>query len=248
MHAHGHTHLHLHTLAAGPAEDAEVAHEAFMHAYELALPTELRQDLRVPGIQQFAAAVSAAAPPPCPAQPPAGSPCPLPALTPPSLPHHHRRHHRHPTPPHPPRPLLPPRQVWERRRSIPSQTYNDPLDHVFCEFDTDDDGKLTAGEVAAALRARGVDADEALMGRFIEGARAAGGGGAGGCWGLGLLGLPGCCCWGCCWGCCCWGQGSGYGGSRPLLAAAAAPVAAAARRAAPQPHRPPPPSPRPAQP
>jgi hypothetical protein len=135
-------------------EDAEVAHEAFMHAYELALPTGLRQDLRVPGIQQFAAAVGRAAPAPAPA--------PAPALTDAAA--APRRQQA------PQAAALAPAQVWERRRSIPSQTYNDPLDHIFTEFDTDDDDRLTAGEVAAALRSRGVDADEALMQRFVEGA------------------------------------------------------------------------------
>eukprot|EP00879_Flechtneria_rotunda_P000257 GHRR01000339.1.p1 GENE.GHRR01000339.1~~GHRR01000339.1.p1 ORF type:complete len:171 (+),score=30.08 GHRR01000339.1:229-741(+) len=47
--------------------------------------------------------------------------------------------------------------VWERRRRIPSTTYNDPLDHVFTEFDEDNDGHLTAKEVAHALQSRGVE-------------------------------------------------------------------------------------------
>jgi hypothetical protein len=144
-----------------------VMHEAFMHAYEASQPV----DQRIPGIQQFAAAVSA--------KPHAGggvcceshtcfstcccycccggppiaavttSPAPSTTCTPP------------PPPPHPP-------QVWERRRHIPSQTYSDPLDHVFTEFDTDDDDKLSASEVTAALRSRGVEAEERLIARFIE--------------------------------------------------------------------------------
>lgn len=87
-----------------------MCHEAFMHAFEHAKP----EDLRIPGIQQFAAA------------------------------------------------------LWERRRHIPSQTYADPLDHIFSEFDRQGRGVLTAAEVAAALRSRGVSADEKLMQRFIE--------------------------------------------------------------------------------
>lgn len=42
---------------AGPQEERESAHEAFMHALESAKPVKLR----MPGMQQFAAAVSAQA-------------------------------------------------------------------------------------------------------------------------------------------------------------------------------------------
>jgi hypothetical protein len=41
-------------LPAGPQEERESAHEAFMHALESAKPVKLR----MPGMQQFAAAVS----------------------------------------------------------------------------------------------------------------------------------------------------------------------------------------------
>jgi hypothetical protein len=61
--------------------------------------------------------------------------------------------------------------IWERRRRIPSQTYSDPLDHIFTEFDADGDGKLSAAEIAAALSARGVEATEEQVQMFIEGAR-----------------------------------------------------------------------------
>ena len=43
-------------------------------------------------------------------------------------------------------------QIWERRRRIPSQVYNDPLSQLFTEFDADGDGHLTAQEIADALR------------------------------------------------------------------------------------------------
>ncbi|KAK9811368.1 hypothetical protein WJX72_002661 [[Myrmecia] bisecta] len=46
--------------------------------------------------------------------------------------------------------------VWERHKSIPSQTYRDPLDRIFDEFDTDHDGHLNAEDVAAALQSRRV--------------------------------------------------------------------------------------------
>jgi hypothetical protein len=60
-------------------------------------------------------------------------------------------------------------QIWERRRRIPSATFNDPLDHIFTEFDEDGDGHLTAVEIAHALRSRGVDADEKQVQEFING-------------------------------------------------------------------------------
>ncbi len=60
--------------------------------------------------------------------------------------------------------------IWERRRRIPSTTYNDPLDHIFAEFDEDSDGSLSAAEVARALQSRGVDATEDVMQTFINGA------------------------------------------------------------------------------
>lgn len=94
----------------GPQEERESAHEAFMHALESAKPVKLR----MPGMQQFAAA------------------------------------------------------IWERRRRIPSATFNDPLDHIFTEFDEDGDGHLTAVEIAHALRSRGVEADEKQLQEFID--------------------------------------------------------------------------------
>jgi Ca2+-binding EF-hand superfamily protein len=60
-------------------------------------------------------------------------------------------------------------QVWERRRRIPSQTYNDPLDHIFTEFDSDGDGHLTADEIAIALQSRGVEATPEAVQAFIAG-------------------------------------------------------------------------------
>lgn len=94
----------------GPQEERESAHEAFMHAMESAKPVKLR----LPGLQQFAAA------------------------------------------------------IWERRRRIPSTTFNDPLDHIFTEFDEDGDGHLTAAEIATALNSRGVEADVAPIQEFIN--------------------------------------------------------------------------------
>jgi len=95
----------------GYQEEKEVSHEAFLHAFEASKPAA-----RIPGLQQFAAA------------------------------------------------------VWERRRRIPSQTYNDPLDHIFTEFDSDGDGHLTAEEIATALQSRGVKATPDLVQEFIDAA------------------------------------------------------------------------------
>eukprot|EP00803_Ostreobium_quekettii_P004740 evm.model.scf_38EXC.9 EVM.evm.TU.scf_38EXC.9 scf_38EXC:120853-123817(-) len=55
-----------------------------------------------------------------------------------------------------------------RRRHIPSQTYADPLMRLFDEFDTDHDGRLTAAEVAAALKSRQVDLSEDLAQLYID--------------------------------------------------------------------------------
>lgn len=60
-------------------------------------------------------------------------------------------------------------QVWERRRRIPSSTYNDPLDHIFTEFDEDGDGHLTSVEIANALKSRGVEAKPDQVQEFIDG-------------------------------------------------------------------------------
>jgi hypothetical protein len=43
-------------------------------------------------------------------------------------------------------------QIWERRRRIPANIYNDPLLQIFTEFDVDKDGHLTAQEIADALK------------------------------------------------------------------------------------------------
>lgn len=58
--------------------------------------------------------------------------------------------------------------IWERRRRIPSTTYNDPLDHIFTEFDENGDGHLTAEEIARALRSRGVEATPEQVQLYIE--------------------------------------------------------------------------------
>jgi hypothetical protein len=60
-------------------------------------------------------------------------------------------------------------QIWERRRRIPSATFNDPLDHIFTEFDEDGDGHLTAVEIAHALKSRGVEAEVEQVQEFIDG-------------------------------------------------------------------------------
>lgn len=94
----------------GPQEEKEAAHEAFLHAFEASKPV----CVRMPGLQQFAAA------------------------------------------------------IWERRRRIPSTTYNDPLDHIFTEFDEDGDGHLTSDEIARALQSRGVAAQPEQVQDFID--------------------------------------------------------------------------------
>jgi Ca2+-binding EF-hand superfamily protein len=60
-------------------------------------------------------------------------------------------------------------QIWERRRRIPSTTYNDPLDHIFTEFDEDGDGHLTSEEIATALKSRNVDITPEQIKEFIRG-------------------------------------------------------------------------------
>lgn len=94
----------------GPQEERASAHDAFMNALQSAKPIKLR----MPGMQQFAAA------------------------------------------------------IWERRRRIPSATFNDPLDHIFTEFDEDGDGHLTAVEIAHALKSRGVEAEVEQVQEFID--------------------------------------------------------------------------------
>ena len=48
-------------------------------------------------------------------------------------------------------------QIWERRRRIPSTLYQDPLQHVFDEFDEDGDGTLSADEVSPGATTREPD-------------------------------------------------------------------------------------------
>jgi hypothetical protein len=59
-------------------------------------------------------------------------------------------------------------QIWERRRRIPSQLYNDPLQHLFDEFDADGDGHLTAEEIAGALKSNGVSITADQVQVFID--------------------------------------------------------------------------------
>lgn len=58
--------------------------------------------------------------------------------------------------------------MWDRSRTIPSQAYTDPLDHIFTEFDTDNDGQLSPREIARALQSRGVKASTEQVQTFIE--------------------------------------------------------------------------------
>eukprot|EP00195_Chlamydomonas_chlamydogama_P011412 CAMPEP_0202901934 /NCGR_PEP_ID=MMETSP1392-20130828/15408_1 /ASSEMBLY_ACC=CAM_ASM_000868 /TAXON_ID=225041 /ORGANISM="Chlamydomonas chlamydogama, Strain SAG 11-48b" /LENGTH=153 /DNA_ID=CAMNT_0049588597 /DNA_START=249 /DNA_END=710 /DNA_ORIENTATION=- len=96
------------TYYPGVEEEYEVSHSAFHRAFEDAKPAKMR----VPGLQEFAAA------------------------------------------------------IWERRRAIPSQ--HDPLLHIFDEFDTNGDGVLTASEIAAAMRSRGVTVSTEQVQGLIE--------------------------------------------------------------------------------
>eukprot|EP00882_Tetradesmus_deserticola_P031377 GHRQ01035479.1.p1 GENE.GHRQ01035479.1~~GHRQ01035479.1.p1 ORF type:complete len:126 (-),score=46.12 GHRQ01035479.1:631-1008(-) len=61
-------------------------------------------------------------------------------------------------------------QIWERRRRIPSTTYNDPLAHIFSEFDKDGDGHLTSEEIAEALNSRNVEITPEQIREFIRAA------------------------------------------------------------------------------
>lgn len=93
----------------GPEEDREVAHSAYLHAFQEAQP----EKARVPGMQEFASAILA-------------------------------------------------------RSRIPSQQYSDPLLHIFQEFDTNNDGCLTASEVGQALRSRDVHVTDEQVEMFID--------------------------------------------------------------------------------
>lgn len=93
----------------GPEEDREVAHSAYLHAFQEAQP----ERARVPGMQEFASAILA-------------------------------------------------------RSKIPSQQYSDPLLHIFQEFDTNNDGCLTASEVGQALRSRDVHVTDEQVEMFID--------------------------------------------------------------------------------
>eukprot|EP00892_Ulva_mutabilis_P007687 jgi/Ulvmu1/5290/UM022_0084.1 len=58
--------------------------------------------------------------------------------------------------------------VWDRRRHVPSQVYNDPLLHLFEEFDKDSDGHLTHLEIADALQSNRVDITPEQVQMFID--------------------------------------------------------------------------------
>eukprot|EP00798_Chlamydomonas_sp_ICE-L_P007353 gene7353-476_t len=46
--------------------------------------------------------------------------------------------------------------LWQRRSSIPTTNFKDPLKNIFDEFDTDNDGILHSPEIAKALSSYGV--------------------------------------------------------------------------------------------
>lgn len=56
--------------------------------------------------------------------------------------------------------------IWARRRNISS--YQDPLDHIFSEFDEDHDGYLNAEDVTAALSSRSVNITPEQAQMFLE--------------------------------------------------------------------------------
>jgi len=58
-------------------------------------------------------------------------------------------------------------QIWARRRNISS--YQDPLEHIFSEFDEDQDGYLNAADVTAALGSRNVNITPEQAQMFLEG-------------------------------------------------------------------------------
>eukprot|EP00798_Chlamydomonas_sp_ICE-L_P016931 gene16931-23201_t len=58
--------------------------------------------------------------------------------------------------------------VMQRRRAIPSPTFKDPLLHMFDEFDADNDGILSANEIASALRSYGVDVHTDQVQQYIS--------------------------------------------------------------------------------
>ena len=58
-------------------------------------------------------------------------------------------------------------QIWARRLNISS--HDDPLDHIFAEFDGDGDGYLDAEDVTAALSSRNVKISPEQARVFLEG-------------------------------------------------------------------------------
>lgn len=56
--------------------------------------------------------------------------------------------------------------IWARRRNISS--YQDPLEHIFSEFDEDQDGYLNAEDVTAALGSRNVNITPEQAQIFLE--------------------------------------------------------------------------------
>lgn len=59
--------------------------------------------------------------------------------------------------------------IFERNRRIPSSSYSSPLDHIFTEFDEDNDGKLSVSDVTAALMSRNVQITNDQVMMFIDG-------------------------------------------------------------------------------
>ena len=58
-------------------------------------------------------------------------------------------------------------QVWARRQN--SSSGQDPLDHIFSEFDEDGDGYLDATDVTSALCSRNVNITPEQAQMFLEG-------------------------------------------------------------------------------
>lgn len=110
--------------------------------------------------------------------------------------------------------------IWERRRRIPSTMYNDPLDHIFAEFDEDSDGSLSAGEITRALESRGVAATEEAVQAYIDGGWGEGTG-SGGAAGVRRADSRGAVGEGCPVQCCGWSAVAGFGRGSLLQPSAA---------------------------
>lgn len=68
----------------------------------------------------------------------------------------------------PPSPFWATHQIWDRSRRIPSQTYSDPLNHIFDEIDTNGDGRASPQEISAALRSHNVHVKDEQIKYFLD--------------------------------------------------------------------------------